>query len=107
MALDFYTQDKLNGVLADQKQAIAGMAGAANQLGFLGIRGVQLWQMAAALDPDNAAAAGAAFAADAAVQWAANKTSIVAGLDATAAGMGMTRQQLLDEIAAAPATSFS
>lgn len=107
MALDFWTQDKLSGLLSDQKQAVAAMAGTATQLGYLGVRSVQLWQQAAALDPDNAAAAGAAFAADAAVQWAANKTSIVAGLDATAAGMGVTRQQLLDEIAAAPATSFS
>lgn len=106
MAVDFYTQDKLSKTLASQQQAIAGMASAARQLGDLGVRSVQLWQMAAALDPDNAVVAGVAFAKDAAAQWAANKASIVAGLDATAAGMGMTRQQLLAEITAAPATSF-
>lgn len=96
----------MSKILASHGQAVSGMAGAAQQLGSLGIRTVQLWQMAAALDPDTAAAAGQAFAAKAAVQWASNKASIVAGLDATAAGMGMTRQQLLDEIAAAAPTSF-
>lgn len=104
---DFYTGFNVSKIIESQKQAVNGMAGAAAQLGSLGIRSVQLWAQAAALDPDTAAAAGAAFAADAAVQWATNKTNIVAGLDATAAGMGVTRQTLLDELAAAAQTSFS
>lgn len=104
---DFYTQTKVAEALASHKQAVAGMAGAAQQLGSLGIRSVQLWQHAAALDPETAQAAGVAFAADAAAAWAASKPSIVAGLDATAAGRGMTRDQLLADIAAAPVTSFS
>lgn len=106
MAVDFVTAEDLREIMQSHRQAVAGMAGASQQLGSLGIRSVQLWQMAAALDPESAAAAGAAFAEKAAAQWAANKASIVAGLDATAAGMGMTREQLLAEIAAAPATSF-
>lgn len=103
---NFVTADDLREIMASHKQSVAQMAVAASQMGSAGIRSVQLWMMAAALDPETAEAAGAAFAVKAAAQWEANKTSIVAGLDATAAGMGVTRQTLLDEIAAAPATSF-
>lgn len=103
---DFYTQTKLAEALASHKQAVHGMQSAIQQVGALGIRSVQLWQVAAAIDPEGAQDAGIAFATDAAAAWAANKSSIVAGLDAVAAGMGMTRTQLLADIAEAPATSF-
>lgn len=106
MAVDFYTQDKISKILASQQQAVAGMAGATQQLGDYGIRGVQLWRMAAALDPDDAIAAGEAFAVEAYAQWRAKLPSLVAGLDAVSAATGMTREQMAAEIVAAPATSF-
>lgn len=104
---DAYTTKKVNDILASHSQAVQAMQGSAKQLGDLGIRTVQLWAMAMApLTSDERTAAGTAFAADAAASWAAVKANLVAGLDALAAGSGITREQLLQDLADEPATNF-
>lgn len=104
---DFYTAKQLNDIMSSHAQCVQALAGASQQMGSLSVRGVQLWAQAAAIDPATASAAGTAFAASAAAQWASNKVHLAAALDGVAASTGSTRQQLLNELAAMPQTSFS
>lgn len=104
---DAYTTKKVNDILASHTQAVQAMQGSAKQLGDLGIRTVQLWAMSMApLTSDERNAAGAAFAADAAQHWTSVKANLVAGLDSYAASQGITRAQLLADLADEPATNF-
>lgn len=105
---DFYTQKKLSDIMASHQAASAGVESAARSLGEQTRRGVQLWGMASALVSDaERAAAGAKFAEDAAARWTTNKTHLVTAIDGLALSTGMTRQQILDDLAAAPETSFA
>lgn len=103
---DFYTQRQLGEIMASHQQSVAAMEGAAAQLGSQARRSVQLWGMAAALAPDDAAKAGEAFAADAGARWEANKTNLVTAIDALALSTGLTRGQILDDLKAANETIF-
>lgn len=107
MAVDFWTQKSLDETVASIQQCVLQMDALCQQVEAIGRRCSSLWAAAAALDPDGAAAAGTAFAADATSRWDARKASLAVGLDATAAGMGTTRQALLTQIAAVPATTFA
>lgn len=102
-----YKAKQVSDILASHAQTVQQMRGSAQQLGDLGKRVVQLWAMAMEpLTQEDRDASGLAFAADAAQHWAAVKASLVAGLDALAAGSGITRAQLLADLADEPATNF-
>jgi hypothetical protein len=104
---DAYTTKKVNDILASHSQTVQQMRGSAQQLGDLGKRGVQLWAMAMEpLTQEERDASGLAFAADANQHWVAVKANLVAGLDSFAASQGITRAQLLADLADEPATNF-
>lgn len=102
--MNFYEQKQVQELMASHERVVATMEAAAKSLGDSGVRSVQLWQQAANIDPDSAAGAGVSFAAIAHAKWAANKTNIVRGIDSLALSLGMTRQQILDDLADEPAT---
>ena len=104
---DFYTAKQLEEIMQSHKQAVQTMDAASKNLGQSGIRAVQLWSMAKSLvDESEQLAAGAKLAEESLTAWENNKTYVVAGIDALAAGSGKTRQQILDELAGLPATNF-
>ena len=106
--MNAYTNKKVNDILSSHAQAVQSMQGSARQLGDLGIRTIQLWTMAMALlTEEERTAAGLAFAADGLIAWNSVKTGIVTGLDALAAGVGMTRSELLSVLANEPDTNFN
>lgn len=104
---NFYVQKQQIDIMNSHAQAVTQVAGAARTLGDASKRGVQLWAMATALSTqEEATAAGKAFATEATAQFNANKVHLVTAIDAVALSTGMTRQQILDALAAMPATSF-
>jgi hypothetical protein len=105
---DFYAAKQLSDIMASHQQAVAGVEGAAKQMGDLTRRSVQLWAMAASLvDESERASAGQRFAADAAARWETNRTNLVTAIDGLALSTGLTRKDILDSLAAAPETVFA
>ena len=104
---DFYTGKKLTDILESYNRSVAAMQGSVKQLGDQGGRAVQLWSQAAGLvDEDELAAANTQKASDSIALWNAVKSDLAKAMDALTAGTGMTRQQILDDLAAIPATDF-
>lgn len=85
------------------------MKQAAKEQGEQGIRSVQIYVTMATglLEAAEVSEYSADVQARAETAWAQAKTWEAQSLDATAAAMGVTRQDLLDELAALPPTSFS
>lgn len=93
--------------MSSHAQSVQAMQGAAKQMGDQARRGVQLWAMASAIvDEAERTAAGIKFAADAAARWQSSRADLATAIDALALSTGLTRQQILDDLAAAPATNF-
>jgi len=85
-----------------------GMFAASRQGGEQALRAIQLWgQFVALVSQLEAQEAGGIVYARANEFWANALTWEVEALDALALCLGKSRQQLLDEMAAAPPTSFS
>jgi hypothetical protein len=83
------------------------MKRAAKEQGDQGIRSVQLFtQLAAMLTNEERTEAGTIVYTRSLAAWNESKVHEAAGLDATAAALGTTRQDLLDQLAAVPATNF-
>lgn len=89
---------------ADNSHRIAmdRMAQAAKEQGEQGERAVQLFQTLAGglLEPDEVMDYGLDVQSRAQAAWEVSKVHEAKSLDATAAAMGVTRQNLLDQLAA-------
>lgn len=116
MALDLVTQDKALRKIAEYNQARQQLAGSWPQFAVMASRCATLFgeAMAIVADPADQQAAGLAAATDTGADFAANVQHIARILDVVAGGMiavdgegapvAVTRQNLLDQIAAFPPT---
>lgn len=83
------------------------MKRAAREQGEQGIRSVQLFTtLASMLTTEERTEAGQIVYARSLAAWNESKVHEAAGLDATAAALGTTREALLAELAAVAATNF-
>lgn len=90
------------------RQCMDQMHTAAKLQGELGIRSVQVFQIIAGLtESTEIVDYGLDVQSCASSAWAQAILWKLQSLDATALAMGVTRQDLLDEMAAIPPTSFS
>lgn len=88
------------------RQSMDRMASAAKEQGDQGIRSVSLFQTMATslLEPEEVQDYGLDVMSRATAAWNVSKQYEAQSLDATAAAMGVTRQDLLDELALIPST---
>lgn len=104
---DFYTAKQLVEIMDSHKRALDGSSAAVQNLADLGERAVQLWAQAEALvEADEAAAATTKKQTDVFARWDTARPLLSKALDALAHGAGVTRQAILDQLAAEPATDF-
>lgn len=105
---NFYDSKKSDDVLASHGQAVTQLFGGFKTAGDAGLRAVQLWTQAAALnDAGELSAAQTSFRTDAASQWNGGaKTNLVKAIDALASMTGLTRAQILADVADEAATQF-
>jgi hypothetical protein len=88
------------------RAAMERMAAASKEQGDQGIRAIQIYQTLATtlLEPDEVTEYALDVQSRATAAWEIAKAYEVQSLDATAAAMGVTRQALLDQMAAVPPT---
>lgn len=89
--------------------AMERMKQSAQQQGEQGVRAIQLYTLLATslLEPEEVAEYSANVQLRSEAAWAEAKLWEAKSLDATALAMGVTRQDLLDELANIPPTNFS
>lgn len=104
---DFLTNRTLIEYADSHGKAMASMESAIKNAGEQGVRAVQIYAQAAALqtDADNLAS-GTKLVTESLTKWSETKVYLAQALDATSQGTGKTRQQLLDEVAALDSTNF-
>jgi predicted Zn-dependent protease len=100
-----YLTDEVAELTRSHKQAMQQMKQAATTQGDAGVRAVDLWQQIVALiSSEEATEAGMEVYRRASEMWATSKVEEAKGLDALALSLGVTRKDLLDELAALPPT---
>lgn len=100
-----YLTDEISDLTRSHKQCMDTMHSTSRTGGEQAVRAVSLWQqLVSQLSEGEATDAGMIVYQRSAERWAEAKVWEVQALDALALSLGTTRQALLDDLAAMPAT---
>lgn len=105
---DRINEQQVNAILADWGAANSNLQRTVSQAAAFGVRSVQLFNTFAATETDAQSVTDttARRDADMTAWYQANKSDLVAILDAVANAGGVTRAQLLTNLGTLPATQF-
>jgi hypothetical protein len=98
----------LNEITQSHKIATISILDYIHQAAEQSRRAVQLWiQFVSLVDQEDLTGAGALVQQDATVSWNISKNHLATSLDAAAAAMGTTREDLLSQLSQVPQTNFN